>query len=101
MPKRLKKHAQKPKSKRPASDPNLRVHQAMAEMEAKQAQGPPVEPGSPQPTPEQISAYMAKLGAKGGKASGARRMENLTAKRRKEIAKRAAAARWKNRPERS
>ena len=37
---------------------------------------------------------MAKLGAKGGKVSGAKRMENLSDRKRKEIAKKAAAARW-------
>jgi len=57
-------------------------------------------------TPEEAKTFeahyrarMAALGAKGGKISGAKRMENLSAKRRKEIAKRAAAARWgKERP---
>jgi len=46
------------------------------------------------PFKEQLSAYMAKLGAKGGKMSGAKRMENLSATTRKAIAKKAAAARW-------
>lgn len=41
----------------------------------------------------QLSAYMSKLGAKGGKVSGAKRME-MPAKQRKAIAKKAAAARW-------
>jgi hypothetical protein len=52
----------------------------------------------PTPTPQdfssQLSSYMAKLGAKGGKVSGARRMKNLSAKKRQEIAKKAALARW-------
>jgi hypothetical protein len=38
---------------------------------------------------------MAKLGAKGGKVSGAKRME-MPKKLRKTIAKRAADARWAN-----
>lgn len=42
----------------------------------------------------QLSAYMSKLGRKGGKASGAKRMENLTEERRREIASQAARKRW-------
>jgi hypothetical protein len=37
---------------------------------------------------------MAALGSKGVKISGAWRMENLSDRKRKEIAKKAAAARW-------
>ena len=47
--------------------------------------------------PAALSAYMAKLGAKGGKISGAKRME-MPAEQRKAIALRAARARWKKRP---
>lgn len=45
--------------------------------------------------PTAISEYMAKLGAKGGKVSGAKRMENLSAAKRRKIASAAAKARWK------
>jgi len=41
-----------------------------------------------------LRAYMAKLGAKGGKISGALRLDSPSEKRRKEIARRGAAARW-------
>lgn len=44
--------------------------------------------------PTAISEYMAKLGAKGGKVSGAKRMENLSDRQRKKIASDAANARW-------
>ena len=47
--------------------------------------------------PAALSAYMAKLGAKGGKISGAKRME-MPAAQRKAIALMAARARWKKRP---
>ena len=47
--------------------------------------------------PAALSAYMAKLGAKGGKISGAKRME-MPAEQRKAIALIAARARWKKRP---
>jgi hypothetical protein len=42
-----------------------------------------------------IREHMRKIGAKGGKVSGAKRMQNLSSRQRKEIAKKAAAARWK------
>jgi len=44
--------------------------------------------------PAALSAYMAMLGAKGGKISGAKRMEMPT-EQRKAIALMAARARWK------
>lgn len=46
--------------------------------------------------PTAISKYMAKLGAKGGKKSGAKRME-MPEEQRIEIAKKAAKARWAKR----
>jgi hypothetical protein len=48
----------------------------------------------PPPTKEQISLFMAELGRKGGKIGGKRRLETMTAKERKGIAKKAAQARW-------
>jgi len=49
----------------------------------------------PVPTKAQISAFMAKLGRKGGKIGGKRRLETLSSEQRIQIAKRGAAARWK------
>jgi hypothetical protein len=45
--------------------------------------------------PAGIKEYFRKQGSKGGKLSGAARMEKLTPEQRSEIAKKAAAARWK------
>lgn len=42
-----------------------------------------------------VSQYLAKIGRKGGKASGIARMEKLTPEQRSEVARQAAAARWK------
>lgn len=42
----------------------------------------------------QFRAHMATLGRKGGRASGAKRMQNLSAAQRSEIALRAATKRW-------
>jgi hypothetical protein len=50
-----------------------------------------------EPTPERdpVSEYLAKIGKKGGLKGGKARAEKLSAKRRKEIAKRAAEVRWR------
>ena len=41
-----------------------------------------------------VAQYLAKIGKKGGKASGKARMTKLTPEQRTEVAKTAAAARW-------
>jgi hypothetical protein len=46
------------------------------------------------PTKEQVSLLMSELGRRGGKVGGKRRLETMTAKKRSEVAKRAAKARW-------
>ena len=46
------------------------------------------------PTKAQISALMSSMGRKGGKIGGKRRLETMTAKERKRIAKMGAKARW-------
>lgn len=43
-----------------------------------------------------ISQYLAEIGRKGGLKGGKARSEKLTPERRKEIAVRAAQARWKD-----
>ena len=47
------------------------------------------------PTKAQISLLMATLGRKGGRIGGKRRLETMSAKERKEAARKAAQARWK------
>jgi hypothetical protein len=90
MPKPVKKAA----TKRPSSDPNLRARQMMAEHMAKAESTPPLPPAPS--FAEQLSAHMAKIGAKGGKVSGAKRME-MPAEQRKAIALKANRARWPKR----
>jgi hypothetical protein len=110
MPKRLKKAIRKlpisPKPKR-SSDPNLarsilEEHMGRVQGTARAAattqliRDTAVDPDDKPPTFDELyRARMAELGAKGGRSSGAKRMENLSAKDRKAIAKKAAAARWK------
>jgi general stress protein YciG len=103
MPKPVKKAAKKPAArKRPSSDPNVRAGQIMAahidKLAAGKWAGETPEPASEPPTADasfeaQFRARMAELGRKGGKVSGAKRMEMPEAKR-KAIAKKAARARW-------
>ncbi len=106
MPKPLKKKPAAKKSttpKRPASDPNRRARQLMAEhLERvekssppwKAEQGPAVTPPHGDPFEAQFRARMSELGRKGGKISGAKRMENLSQKQRRDIARKGAKARW-------
>jgi hypothetical protein len=42
-----------------------------------------------------VSEYLAQIGRKGGLASGKARMQKLTPEQRSEVARQAAAARWK------
>lgn len=45
---------------------------------------------------ETLSRVMAEMGRKGGKIGGKRRLQTMTEKKRKEIARKAARTRWKN-----
>jgi hypothetical protein len=82
MPKPLKK------ARKPVAAP-ARVQAHMRRM----AEGP-----MPDDFGTQLSTYMAHLGRKGGKISGAKRIENLSERKRKAIAKKAAAVRWSKKP---
>ena len=125
MPKPVKKPARKKKAPaKRASDPNRRAHQMMAELEAKQAKGQSFwakSTGKVRHTPseelpdvsieamdrnlqtfqEMLSAHMAKLGAKGGKIGGKRRLETMTSEQRSLIALKAAQSRWGKKRKRS
>lgn len=48
-------------------------------------------------TESEISRVMAAMGRKGGRIGGKRRLEKMTPERRREIALKAAQARWKKR----
>jgi hypothetical protein len=52
------------------------------------------------PAPENLSAYMAAMGRKGGQIGGKRRLVTMTAAQRKKAAAKAAKARWGDRKER-
>ena len=59
---------------------------------------PKPEETGPLPERSPISEYLAQIGRKGGLKGGRARAKKLTAKKRKEIAQRAARARWKTHP---
>ena len=45
-------------------------------------------------SPSLISRVMAEMGRKGGRIGGKRRLETMTAKERRDVAKQGARARW-------
>jgi hypothetical protein len=49
---------------------------------------------APTPSRSLISQVMAEMGRKGGKIGGKRRLETLSDRRRRQIARQAAQARW-------
>jgi len=65
-----------------------------AEIVRRSTEEPEEETPPQEPTKEQLSQYFSKLGQKGGKKGGPARAEKLSAKKRKEIAQKAALARW-------
>jgi len=52
------------------------------------------QPELPPPTQTDISRVMSELGKRGGRIGGKRRAESMTKERRREIALKAARARW-------
>lgn len=78
------------KPKRPR-DFNSLAHQVVAELTGTAEPQPEPEPEDP------LRAAAAALGRRGGLKGGKARAEKLTAEQRKEIAKKAAQARWATR----
>ncbi len=80
MPKRSSK-------KQPAADENVSAFDAVAKLTGQRGR---------QPTPDELRSQAAAiLGSLGGKKGGAARAKSLSPKKRSEIAKKAAEARWK------
>jgi hypothetical protein len=96
MPKPVKKASGKlpvpPKPKRP-TDPTRAAKSILAEHMAR-VTDTTITPPQGDPLADPIRAYMAKIGAKGGRTSGAKRMTNLSDRQRREIALKGARARW-------
>ena len=83
------------KPKRP-TDPNLAAHAILSDHMSRIQDAPPPPPKPPLDFETQYKAHMSKLGAKGGKASGAKRM-SMPEEQRRNIALKAARARWARR----
>jgi hypothetical protein len=79
-----------PKKKRPR-DPNQLAASIVAD--ATNEEVPPSEQPDAEPTPEK-NPHAVALGRLGGQKGGKARAANLSAKKRSEIAKKAAKARW-------
>jgi ABC-type branched-subunit amino acid transport system substrate-binding protein len=54
------------------------------------------EPEEEKPKKDAVSQYLSEIGRKGGLKGGKARKESLTPEQRKEIARKAAKARWGN-----
>lgn len=80
------------KPKRPR-DFNSLAHQVVAELT-----GTASPETSQEPEEDSIRKAAAELGRRGGLKGGKARAESLSPEKRKEIAKKAAAARWHGRP---
>lgn len=83
------------KGKRPR-DPNQLAKWIVDQSTGELLEPPQGRPQIPTAIPPDLSAYMAEIGRKGGQIGGKRRMTTMTAKKRKEVAAKAAKARWKN-----
>lgn len=77
------------KGKRPR-DPN---QLAKWIVDQSTSEAPQSEPAVPAP-PENLSAYMAAIGRKGGQIGGKRRLKTMTKEQRSALAAKAARARW-------
>lgn len=72
------------RSRKKPTDPNVLAYQIVKQSTE--------EPEAPKRSP--ISEYLAEIGRKGGLKGGKARATSLSAKKRKEIARKAASTRW-------
>lgn len=84
----------KPAAKKHRSGPSdpVRFAKAMGDIGTGQIQD--VAQNRPAPTPDEIRRVMSALGKIGGPKGGKARAKKLSKKRRSEIARKAALARW-------
>jgi len=79
------------RSSRPPADPNKAAKRLVARI--VELSGEP-----PEEIPPDVSAAAAALGRRGGLKGGPARAKKLSAARKREIARKAARARWKPKP---
>ena len=80
-------------SKKLPKDPNQLAYEITRLSTEEEPEEKPQVPDQTQ-AEEAISAYLSLIGKKGGLKGGPARAKKLTAKKRKEIAEKAAKARW-------
>ena len=73
-------------------DPNKLAYE-IVRLSTDEPEEKPIEPEQPKERSE-ISKYLSEIGTRGGLKGGPARAKNLSAKKRKEIAQKAAKARW-------
>ena len=66
------------------------INQAAFQMVRRSTESEP----EPKPSKSEISRVMSAMGQRGGRIGGKRRLETMTAQQRKEVAAKAAEARW-------
>jgi len=71
------------------------INQAAYEMVRRSTATEHREPHPPRVSSSDISRVMSAMGRKGGKIGGKRRMTTMTSDQRREVALKAARARWK------
>lgn len=76
------------------SKPRLDTVQNARRVVMASVAAPDALPETPKPSKSLISQVMAEMGRKGGQIGGKRRLETLSGRRRSQIAKQAARARW-------
>ena len=79
-------------NKKLPKDPNKLAYE-IVRLSTEEPEDKPKEPEPPKER-DPISEYLAQIGRKGGLKGGPARAKKLSAKKRKEIAQRAAKTRW-------
>jgi hypothetical protein len=87
----MPKRSSKPKKKAPAFDPNTIASRIVDQATAEEPSEPETEAKPEEPAK---NAAAVALGRLGGLKGGAARAKSLSKKKRSEIAKKAAKARW-------
>jgi len=80
-------------SKNLPKDPNKLAYE-IVRLSTHEPEEEPIEPEQPKER-DPISEYLSQIGKKGGLKGGPARAKKLSSKKRKEIARKAAMARWK------
>lgn len=87
----MPKRSSKKRKDEDRDDPNVRAYEIIREVTSEHE-----DDESPQESPPKKNPHAVALGRRGGKKGGPARAKKLSAERRKEIARKAAEARWRS-----